>query len=77
MAPEDLELYCFDVAALNSKGKKVTDKNLKKKDVKTEKSITFFEDFFENHFSKFKINVWHHTLRFLIPMLNFGDFFVV
>ncbi len=22
MGPEDLELYCFDVAALNSKGKK-------------------------------------------------------
>jgi hypothetical protein len=43
MGPEDLELYCFDVAALNSKGtasvkrysigkkKKVTGKNLEKK----------------------------------------------
>jgi hypothetical protein len=31
MGPEDLELYCFDVAALNSKGNKSYGQKSKKK----------------------------------------------
>ncbi len=39
MGPEDLELYCFDVAALNSKGKKKLRTKTSKKDKKTEKDL--------------------------------------
>jgi hypothetical protein len=61
MGPEDLELYCFDVAALNSKGtasvkKKVIGETLEKKTRKNRKILKVAHKF-DHNFNEFEMNV--------------------